>query len=76
MSDSLQAGRAAEELRRLLAEATTPEVRQQGPAHRAWKAKSDAVMERALGRDSQTLHDFRELRYHVGIWTGAPGEAE
>lgn len=28
----------------------------------------------ALGSDSATLAKFRELRYTVGIWTGAPGE--
>lgn len=76
MSSTLDAGRAASELRKLYAEASDPEVRRQGPAHETWKAKADAVMERSLGRDSQTLHEFRDLRYHVGIWTGAPGEAE
>ena len=33
-------------------------------------------MEHALGKDSETLRSFRELRYHVGISTGVPGEAE
>ncbi len=33
-------------------------------------------MEMALGKDSETLRSFRELRYHIGVWTGAPGEAE
>jgi hypothetical protein len=40
------------------------------------EGKSDALLELALGRDSATLRSFRELRYHVGVWTGAPGEAE
>ena len=76
MSGTLDPGRSADELRKLVAEASTPDVRQQGPAHKTWKAKADAIMESALGKDSETLRSFRELRYHVGIWTGAPGEAE
>lgn len=76
MTSTLDAGRAAQELRKLHAEASTPEVRREGPVHRAWKAKADALMEGSLGKDSETLRGFRELRYHVGIYTGAPGEAE
>jgi hypothetical protein len=53
-----------------------PEVRREGPAHKAWKAKADALMESDLGSDSETLRGFRELRYYVGVWSGAPGEAE
>jgi hypothetical protein len=33
-------------------------------------------MESDLGSDSETLRGFRELRYYVGVWSGAPGEAE
>jgi predicted nucleotide-binding protein len=76
MNGNLDTARAAEELRKLQAEACMPEVRQQEPAHKTWKAKADALIEAALGKDSETLRSFRELRYHVGIWTGAPGEAE
>jgi hypothetical protein len=54
----------------------TPEVRRAGPEHTSWKAKPDALLELALGRDSETLRGFRKLRCHVGVWTGVPGEAE
>jgi predicted nucleotide-binding protein len=76
MTGSLDPDRAANELRKLRAEAGEPDVRRTGPAHKAWKAKSDALMEAGLGRDSETLRSFRDLRYHVGISTGAPGEGE
>jgi predicted nucleotide-binding protein len=76
MDRAFHPGRAAEELRRLREQAGNPEVRRSSPEHKAWKAKVDALMEGALGKESQTLHSFRELRYHVGIWTGVPGEAE
>lgn len=52
-----------------------PGVRLASSEHVAWKAKVDAMMAAALGSDSPTLTKFRELRYHVGLWTGAPGEA-
>lgn len=72
----MQPRRAAEELRKLRDQAGTPEIRRAGPEHTSWKAKADALLEMALGRDSETLRSFRELRYHIGVWTGAPGEAE
>lgn len=34
------------------------------------------VMRQALGDRSTTLERFTDLRYHVGVWSGAPGEAE
>jgi len=68
--------RAAQELQDLRQQAETPEVCRSGPAHRSWKAKVDAVVRAVLGADSETLREFREVRYHVGIWTGAPGENE
>jgi predicted nucleotide-binding protein len=68
--------RAVEQLRSLHAEAFTGEVQQSGSDHKAWKAKVAAVMASSLGKDSDTLRQFREQRYHVGIWTGAPGEAQ
>jgi predicted nucleotide-binding protein len=68
--------RAIEELRKLRNQAGTPEVRGDGPEHDAWKAKVDAVMKAALGEDSETLHEFRDVRYRIGIYSGAPGEAE
>jgi predicted nucleotide-binding protein len=72
----LEPVRAAQELQKLRDEAESPEVQREGPEHEAWKAKTVAVMQGGLGRDSDTLHKFREMRYHVGIWTGAPGEEE
>ncbi len=69
-------GRAIEELRKLRSQAGTPEVRTDGPEHDAWKAKVDAVMKAALGNDSETLREFRDIRYYIGVYSGAPGEAE
>ena len=68
--------RAIDELGALRREADAPEIRRSTPEHRAWKAKVQAVLARALGDDAPVLREFRDLRYHVGIWTGAPGEAE
>jgi predicted nucleotide-binding protein len=72
----MRPSRAADELRKLRAQADTPQIQRQGPEHRAWKAKVDAVMQGALGKDSGTLREFRDLRYHLGVGTGAPGEAQ
>ena len=33
-------------------------------------------MERSLGGESSTVQQFKSLSYSIGIWTGAPGEAE
>ena len=33
-------------------------------------------MQRALGKDSETLRNFRDLSYYIGIYSVAPGEAE
>lgn len=65
---------AAAELRTLVEEAGISDIRRPGPANERWKAKAEAVMSAALGSDSATLAKFRDLRYTVGIWTGAPGE--
>jgi hypothetical protein len=67
--------RAADELRKLRVQAAASDVRREGSEHGAWKAKVDAVMAGALGRNSQTLQNFRTLNYSVGVWTRAPGEA-
>jgi predicted nucleotide-binding protein len=72
----VQPGRAADNLRVLLAEANTPGVRRDGPEHTSWKAKVDALLRASLGNDSETLRQFRDLRYYIGVWSGAPGEAE
>ena len=53
-----------------------PQVRLESPAHREWKAKVTAVLERSLGTDSSTVQQFTRLSYTVGVWTGAPGENE
>lgn len=52
------------------------QIRAVSPAHREWKIKVTAVLERSLGVDSSTVQQFKDLRYHIGIWSGAPGEAE
>jgi predicted nucleotide-binding protein len=68
--------RALVELRALRAAAEDPEVRRPGAAHDTWKAKAIALLRNALGAESPTLERFADFRYHIGIWTGAPGEAE
>ncbi len=68
--------RALDELRKLREQADAPEVRIDGPQHRTWKTKVDAIMKAALGADSGTLQQFRDLRYTIGISSGAPGEDE
>jgi predicted nucleotide-binding protein len=67
---------AIEALRRLQAEATSSDVRRHGPTHDAWKAKVSAILSRALGADSPATRGFVDVPYTVGVWTGAPGEAE
>ena len=68
--------RAAQKLQDLRRQADTPKVRRAGPEHRSWKAKVDSVIEASPGKNSETLRDFRELSYHIGIYFGAPGEAD
>jgi predicted nucleotide-binding protein len=68
--------RAGDELRSLYAQAGRPEVLRDGPEHKAWKAKVAAVMESSLGKDSDTLREFKEQRYYIGVYSGAPGEAQ
>ena len=68
--------RAARELRKLRDQADSPEIQRSGPQHKSWKAKVDAVMQGGLGHDSETLREFRDLRYGNGFYTGAPGEAD
>lgn len=67
---------AIRELDALRREAEAPQIRRPTPEHKAWKAKVQAVLARSLGDDAAVLREFRDLRYHVGVWTGAPGEAE
>jgi predicted nucleotide-binding protein len=33
-------------------------------------------MATVLGPESGTLHSFRDVNYHIGVWMGAPGEKE
>jgi hypothetical protein len=54
---------------------TDPAIQGSTPEHQAWRAKTEALLVRALGNDSSTLKTFRELRYSIGLWTGAAGEA-
>ena len=68
---------AIEELRKLKQQTSEdPQVQAATPQHKEWKAKVVAVLERTLGADSSTVQQFKELRYDIGIWSGAPGEAE
>jgi hypothetical protein len=68
--------RAIRELEALKAEADSPEVQRSTPEHKRWKASVVAVMTAALPPESATLAKFSNVRYSVGIWSGAPGEAE
>jgi hypothetical protein len=36
----------------------------------------DAAMANSLPATSTTLQEFRNMSYHIGIYSGAPGEAE
>jgi hypothetical protein len=72
----LEPRRAAEELRKLRSQADSPEIQRSGPEHKSWKAKVVAIMQAGLGQDSETLREFQHLRYSVGAWSGAPGEAQ
>lgn len=72
----MESRRAIEELRKLHAQADTPEIQRSGPEHKAWKAKVEAVMEGGLGKESETLRGFRQQRYSLGVWSGAPGETQ
>jgi len=67
---------ALQELTALREAVREPAVRRSTPEHKAWKAKVDAVISRALGETSAVLKQFRDMSYHVGIWTGSPGEDE
>lgn len=68
--------RALTELRALKEAAATPEVQRSGAEHDAWRAKTLVVMRQALGEESTTLKQFDKFRYQIGVWSGAPGEAE
>lgn len=69
--------RAVRELLRLITDAQDdPRVRAATPTHEQWKASVRAVMERSLGTDASVLRDFNDVAYHIGVYTGAPGEAE
>jgi len=72
----MKAERAIQELRLLRDEARQTQVRRESPEHKSWRARTGAVLARSLGQDAGVVREFRELRYHVGVWTGAPGEAE
>jgi predicted nucleotide-binding protein len=68
---------AVRELLRLINDAQNdPRVRAATPMHEQWKASVRAVMERSLGTEASVLRDFNDVRYHIGVYTGAPGEAD
>ncbi|WP_052307936.1 TIGR02391 family protein [Nakamurella multipartita] len=73
----MDAKRAAEALRDLKSWAETDDaIQRETPQHTAWKAKVQGVLDRSLGHEASTTKEFRELRYFVGVWSGAIGEAE
>ena len=68
---------AIDELRKLKQQAIDdPQVQASTPGHEEWKAKVVAVLERSLGKDSSTVKQFKDLRYDIGFYSGAAGEAE
>lgn len=68
---------AISELRKLKQQAIEDSLVQAStPRHKEWRAKVVTVLERSLGADSSTVQQFRKLSYHIGIYSGAPGEAE
>lgn len=68
--------RAIAELRSLRAQVDNEAIRRSTPEHKAWKASVAAVLRRSLGDNSDTVSKFSSVSYHIGIWSGAPGEAE
>lgn len=67
--------RAIEELIRLRDQSVNdPAVQSDSPEHDRWRASVDAVMANAIPATSNTFQEFRGLSYHIGVWTGAPGE--
>jgi hypothetical protein len=72
----MKAELAIQELRLLPDEAKLDQVRRPSPEHKSWRVRTGAVLTHSLGENAGVVREFRELRYHVGIWTGAPGDAE
>ena len=72
----MNAQHAIRELRKLREEADHPVTQCEGPRHNEWRAKVRVVMQRALGKDASVLRDFQEIRYSIGVYSGAPGEDE
>jgi hypothetical protein len=69
--------RAIAELKALKQQAAdNSQIQASTPAHREWKTKVIAVLERSLGKDSSTVQQFTNMSYSVGVWTGSPGEAQ
>ena len=55
---------AAQELRRLLEQATSPEVLRYGPAHQLWKGKIESVLRASPDVTTETLRRFQTLNYY------------
>jgi predicted nucleotide-binding protein len=72
----MKPGIAIAQLQKLKEEAELPEVRASTPAHESWKAKVEAILAASLGKDAPVLEKFKNVSYWIGIYTGAPGEAE
>lgn len=67
--------KAIAELLQLKAQADAPEVRRGGPEHNRWRSSVLAVMQSSLPASSGTTTQFSAVRYHVGVYSGSPGEA-
>ena len=73
----LQPARAIAEIRKLIDEATAdPRIQQEGPEHDRWNASARAVLQNSLRAPSDTLQQFKDVDYYIGVYTGAPGEDE
>jgi predicted nucleotide-binding protein len=68
--------RAIEHLISLKEEALTQAVQADTPEHATWCSNVEFVIASSLGQESTVLKKFNNVSYHIGIWTGAPGEAE
>jgi len=68
---------AIAEFEKLCAEAQAADrFYQKRSEFRAWQARVRVVLRAAFGEEDVSTKDFDNVKYSVGIWSGAPGEAE
>ena len=47
-----------------------------GPEFKKWKRDTDVAIERIFGAQSRHLEDFRDVRYHLGVFSSSTPEHE